>query len=128
MKNKGKLIATSFIAGAAAALYASKQMHIHTSPSSTAKNNSRNFSSEAAIQTPNNNPTTAETNNFYTKAPSLATDYSSTGVTSEEQIPYNVYFENIQTSKPSADGIANDFSNVNENNFNTVTSIKIDSW
>lgn len=78
MKNKGKLITTSFIAGAAAALYASKQMNKNNTTMSATENNSYEYFPKASTQTPigNTTQTAAEANNFYTKAPHTSIDYN----------------------------------------------------
>lgn len=121
MKNKRRLVATSFIAGAAAALYASKQMNKLISPLSATESNTY----EAHSETSNNTKqTAAETNNFFTKAPNIGINYNNAAVNSEIQTPNNIYFENILDSK--SDG--NTFSNKSQSNINTNATIKIDSW
>lgn len=127
MHIKGKLIATSFIAGAATALFASKQMNKNNNTmTSTAKNSYK--TSHAKTSTYNSMPTAAETNNFYTKAPNTAIDYNydinATNATS--QTPYNVYFHNEADTKPAESTIPNAFTSIN-NSSNPNTIIKIDS-
>lgn len=122
MKNKRRLVATSFIAGAAAAIYASKQMNKIISPLSATENNSY----QAYSDTSNNNTkqTAAETNNFFTKAPNIGNNYNNVTVTPKTQTPNNIYFENILDSKSDE----NTFSNASESNIKTNATIKIDSW
>jgi hypothetical protein len=124
MKNKRRLFATSFIAGAATALYASKQMNKHNSTLSATDNNSY----EANSNTLNNttNQTAAETNNFFSKAPNIGTNHNNANapITPKTQIPNTIYFENILDSN----SVGSTFSNADESNITTSATIKIDSW
>ncbi|MFL0269533.1 hypothetical protein [Candidatus Clostridium radicumherbarum] len=116
MGNKGKLAAASFIAGAAAALYATKQMKNNTSPPSAAENHK--------AQAQGSNPTNAESNNFFIKAPSIGAD-NNIGTASKTQAYNNLYFENI----PNSESIYNTFTSKSENSTATLnTTLKIDSW
>jgi|GEM_PF-4702274 len=123
MGNKGKLAAASFIAGAAAALYASKQIN-KTASLSAAENNSFESFSKTKAQTQNYNPRTAESNNFFTKAPIIDTDNNSKAA-SKGQSYNNLYFENI----PNSESIGNNLMSKSENDTaNLNTALRIDSW
>ncbi|MFL0247982.1 hypothetical protein [Candidatus Clostridium stratigraminis] len=115
MGNKRKLAAASFIAGAATALYASKQMKKNTSPLSATENHK--------AKTQNNSPTTAESNNFFIKAPNIGAA-NTAAAESKTQSYNNLYFENI----PNSESIFNTFTEKSENNSVLLnTALKIDS-
>lgn len=111
---KGKLAAASFLAGATAALYASKQMKKSISSSSAAEGH----------KAQNYNPTTAESNNFFVKAPNISAD-NNISTASRTHSYNNLYFENI----PNSESINNTFADKSENNTTLLnTALKIDSW
>jgi hypothetical protein len=134
MSIKSKLFTTSFIAGAAAALYASKQMQKYNTTVSVTENNNNESYIKSSTQTPSYSAaqTAAETNNFYAKAPATRIDYNydanTTSVTS--QAPHNVYFQNDQISQPienTTTSTTNTNSTLNNNSVDPKTPIKIDT-
>lgn len=136
MSIKSKLFTTSFIAGAAAALYASKQMQKYNTTVSVTENNNNESYTKSSTQTPSYTAaqTAAETNNFYAKAPATSIDYnydaSTTSVTS--QAPHDVYFQNEQISQPienttSTTNTSSTNNTINNNSVDPKAPIKIDT-
>lgn len=127
MHIKGKLIATSFIAGAATALFASKQMNKNNITMSAPEKNS--YETYPKTSGYNTMQTAAETNNFYTKAPSTAIDYNyDTNATSAtSQTPYNVYFHNEKDPKLVGSTTPNALNNIDNGIISPNSTIKIDS-